>query len=152
SPEMAAAVASNAESLQLGGRQVFATALFTDIAGFTRISERLNPVETAAMLNSYFSEVMDAIFEKRGTLIKFIGDAVFALWGAPIDEPRHRQRAYEAARSIMNDVFRFNESSGFPALQTRIGLNSGPMLVGNLGAKRRFDFTAIGDSVNLASR
>jgi adenylate cyclase len=152
SPEMADEVSRSPEALELGGNLVDATALFTDIAGFTRISEGLTPGQTGRMLNSYFTEVMQAIFKKRGTLIKFIGDAVFALWGAPIKVSNHAQLAFEAAQSILTEVTNFNSSGRFPPLKTRIGLNSGQMLVGNLGALQRFDFTAIGDAVNLASR
>ncbi len=152
SPEMAREVAAKSGTLELGGELVTATALFTDIEGFTQLSEKMAPGETAAMLNSYFTEVMEAIFQKRGTLIKFIGDAVFALWGAPVKMEEHAQKAFEAAFAIMHEVERFNESGRFPRLHTRIGLNTGAMLVGNLGAAKRFDFTAIGDAVNLASR
>jgi adenylate cyclase len=104
------------------------------------------------MLNAYFTEVMDVIFNNKGTLIKFIGDAVFALWGAPIKIPDHARLSCETALIMQKEVQKFNRSKRFPALNTRIGINTGPMVVGNLGSSRRFDFTAIGDSVNLASR
>lgn len=152
SPEMAEAVARNPAALKLGGEKLEATALFTDIAGFTDIAEKLEAEEVARMLNSYFSEVMNEIFEQRGTLIKFIGDAVFALWGAPLRDPEHAHHALVAARAIQQEVARFNATGRFPPLHTRIGLHTGLMVVGNLGSSRRFDFTAIGDSVNLASR
>ena len=152
SPEMAREVALNPQALRLGGEKVEATALFSDIAGFTGIAESLPPEEVARMLNAYFTEVMNEIFENRGTLIKFIGDAVFALWGAPIKTPNHAQLACETALAIQRNIERFNASGRFPALHTRIGIHSGPMIVGNLGSARRFDFTAIGDTINLASR
>lgn len=152
SPEMAREVARNPAALKLGGEQVEATAMFTDIEGFTAIAERMRPDEVAQMLNAYFTEVMDAIFEQRGTLIKFIGDAVFALWGAPIKTPDHARLCCDAARAIETEIETFNASDRFPPLKTRFGIHTGPMVVGNLGSARRFDFTAIGDSVNLASR
>lgn len=152
SPEMAREVARNPKALKLGGEKVIATALFTDIEGFTEISETMPPEKVANMLNTYFTDITNAIFENRGTLIKFIGDAIFALWGAPIKTEEHARLACETAISIQREIDRFNSSGRFPPLKTRIGINTGPMVVGNLGSKRRFDFTAIGDSVNLASR
>lgn len=152
SPEMAEQMAKNPNALQLGGESVYATALFTDIAGFTDITEKMTAQDVSMMLNAYFTEVMEVIFKNQGTLIKFIGDAVFALFGAPIKLPDHAKRAVETALAMQKEVERFNASKRFPALNTRIGLNTGPMVAGNLGSKRRFDYTAIGDSVNLASR
>ncbi|MCO6430126.1 MAG: adenylate/guanylate cyclase domain-containing protein [Deltaproteobacteria bacterium] len=152
SPHMAENLAKSGEVLRLGGEKVEATALFTDIQGFTAVSEKLQAEEVASMLNAYFTQVMDAVFENQGTLIKFIGDAVFVLWGAPIKLSDHAERACRTALIIQREVKRFNESGRFPPLHTRIGINSGPMVVGNLGSAKRFDFTAVGDSVNLASR
>jgi adenylate cyclase len=152
SPATAREVARAPGALRLGGEQVVATALFTDIESFTEIAETMAPEAVARMLNAYFTEMMDAILDNDGTLIKFIGDAVFALWGAPIRRPDHTALACEAAIAIQRAIERFNAAAAFPPLRTRIGIHSGPMLVGNLGAARRFDFTAIGDTVNLASR
>lgn len=152
SPEMAHQMRNNPKALSLGGENVYATALFTDIAGFSEITEKMNASEVSTMLNAYFTEVMNEIFEKQGTLIKFIGDAVFALWGAPIKSADHAKLACQTAMAIQKSVARFNAAKRFPALHTRIGVNTGPMLVGNLGSERRFDYTAIGDAVNLASR
>lgn len=152
SPEMALRLARNPASPALGGKQIVATALFTDIADFTRIAERLSPAETAEMLNHYFTEILSAVFEHDGTVIKFIGDAVFALWGAPIEFQNHREKALAAGEALIAKVNHFNQQGRYPALTTRIGIHTGPMLVGNLGAAQRFDYTAIGDSVNLASR
>jgi len=152
SPEMAKQMRNNPTALSLGGESVYATALFSDIAGFSAITENMNPSDVSKMLNAYFTEVMDEIFENQGTLIKFIGDSVFALWGAPIKIADHAKRACETALVIQQGVEKFNASKRFPELNTRIGLHTGPMLVGNLGSARRFDYTGIGDSVNLASR
>ena len=152
SPHMARLVARNPAALHLGGQKVFATALFTDIAGFTSTSESMSAEAVTQMLNEYFTEVVDCVFAKEGTLIKFIGDAVFALWGAPVELELHAQAALEAGLAIQSRLQQAQSLKAYPSLFTRIGLHSGHMVVGNLGSRRRFDFTAIGDSVNLASR
>ncbi len=152
SPEMAKQMRANPKGLQLGGENVWATAMFTDIAGFTDITEHMIASQVSDMLNAYFTEVMEVVFKQQGTLIKFIGDAAFVLWGAPIKSPNHAQLAAQAALDIQRAIRAFNATQRFPALHTRVGVHTGQMVVGNLGSSRRFDYTAIGDSVNLASR
>ena len=152
SPEMAQQLTEGGAAATLGGAKLWASALFTDIEGFTNITEEMPAERVAAMLNAYFTEVMEVVFQNKGTLIKFIGDAVFVLWGAPVRIDNHAELAVLTALAIDKEVERFNSSGRFPTLKTRIGINTGPMVVGNLGSKRRFDYTAIGDSVNLASR
>lgn len=152
SPQMVQQLRRNPELLKLGGQEVIATALFTDIAGFTNMSERLGAMKVTQMLNAYFSEVSDVIMDEGGTVIKFIGDAVFAVWGAPVPTIDHADRASKAALKLQRAIENFNSRGKFPRLSTRIGLNTGSMMVGNLGSNRRFDFTAIGDAVNLAAR
>ncbi|MCI5064723.1 adenylate/guanylate cyclase domain-containing protein [bacterium] len=152
SPAMAKQVSQNPEALHLGGEVITATALFTDIADFTKISESMPAKEVVTMLNDYFTEIMEAIFETEGTLIKFIGDAVFALWGAPLPLDDHEERTLLTALAIRDAVQKFNQSGKYPELFTRMGVHCGPMVVGNLGSAKRFDYTAIGDSVNLAAR
>lgn len=152
SPDMVAQLQKDDAGTRLGGQKVWATALFTDIERFTEIAEELPPERAAEMLNDYFTEVMDVIFRNKGTLIKFIGDAVFVIWGAPVHMDNHAERALTAAKELLETVERFNAVKKYPHLRTRIGINTGPMVVGNLGSKKRFDYTAIGDSVNLASR
>ncbi|HXV76905.1 MAG TPA: adenylate/guanylate cyclase domain-containing protein [Candidatus Polarisedimenticolaceae bacterium] len=151
SPEMIRRIAENPEALSLGGEEVVATAVFTDIRGFTRIAERMGARETAAMLNRYFSEVTGRIFDTGGTLIKYIGDAVFAIWGAPVPFDDHATRACRAAIEIARAEQAPGDGAG-SELITRIGIHTGSMLVGNLGSAQRFDYTAIGDTVNLAAR
>jgi len=153
SPEMTRRIAASPDSLDLGGEEIVATALFTDLKGFTTIAESLSAHQTAALLNDYFSKVTRHIFEAEGTLIKYIGDAVFALWGAPLRMDDHATRACRAALELARDQ-RMGEAAGAGdgRLVTRIGVHTGPMVVGNLGSAQRFDYTAIGDAVNLASR
>jgi adenylate cyclase len=144
SPEAARQIAEDPSALNLGGQEIVATAMFTDIAGFTTVAESMSAQEVSAMLNRYFSEATGHVFETGGTLVKYIGDAVFAIWGAPVRQADHAARACRAARALS----RMNAEN----LKTRIGVHTGPMLVGNLGSAQRFDYTAIGDAVNLAAR
>jgi adenylate cyclase len=149
SPEMIRRIADNPDSLRLGGEEVQGTAVFTDIAGFTSIAEKMTAHDTASMLNDYFSAITGKIFETGGTLIKYIGDAVFAIWGAPLPLDDH------ATRACLTALDMGRQSSGDGAagrLVTRVGVHTGSMLVGNLGSSQRFDYTAIGDTVNLAAR
>ena len=153
SPEMTRRIAASPDSLDLGGEEIVATALFTDLKGFTTIAESLSAHQTAALLNDYFSKATRHIFEAEGTLIKYIGDAVFAIWGAPLRVDDHATRACRAALELARDreIGRAAGREGVDLL-TRIGVHTGPMVVGNLGSAQRFDYTAIGDAVNLASR
>jgi len=152
-PEMIRRIAEDPDAVNLGGQEIVGTAVFTDIKGFTSIAEGMSAEATAAMLNAYFSDATRHVFDAGGTLIKFIGDAVFAIWGAPIPREDHATQACLAALALA----RAQEADGTDArpvarLVTRIGVHTGPMLVGNLGSAQRFDYTAIGDAVNLASR
>lgn len=151
SPEMIRRIAESPDSLRLGGEEIVGTAVFTDIAGFTSISEKMTAPETASMLNDYFSETTRRIFDTGGTLIKFIGDAVFAIWGAPVSMDDHATQACRAAVSMGRSRERLGDRAA-GRLVTRIGIHTGPMLVGNLGSSQRFDYTAIGDTINLAAR
>lgn len=152
SPDMVPRLQEEDNALKLGGEKMWLTAVFTDIADFTSITEEMPAEKTSEMLNAYFTEVMDVVFANQGTLLKFIGDAIFAIWGAPIKIPNHAEMGIRTALAIQKGVEKFNASQRFPPLHTRVGVHTGPMLVGNLGSKKRFDYTAIGDSVNLASR
>ena len=152
SPDMVPKLSQDSGALKLGGEKMWLTAVFTDIADFTSITEDMPAERTSEMLNAYFTEVMEVVFKNQGTLLKFIGDAIFAIWGAPIKIQNHAELALQTAIAINREVERFNSTQRFPPLKTRVGVHTGPMLVGNLGSVKRFDYTAIGDSVNLASR
>jgi adenylate cyclase len=146
---MADRIANSEFSLALGGKEVEVTVLFTDLESFTKMSESLPPSEVSQILTTYFNQTTRAILEQDGTIIKYIGDAVMAVWGAPLEEPRHAQRAVLAAWGMSQAGKR--EVAG-RKLRTRIGVNSGLVLAGNLGSDFRFDYTLIGDTVNFASR
>lgn len=149
SPQMADRIADSDFDLKPGGKLVDVTVIFTDLESFTTISENLDPAEVSEILTSYFGQTTKCILENKGTIIKYIGDAVFAAWGAPIDEPQHAMRAAETAcdlRCLSELVV------GGKTLRTRVGIHSGRVLAGNLGSSYRFDYTMIGDAVNFASR
>jgi adenylate cyclase len=152
SPDMIDLVTANPESLDLGGEEIDATAVMTDLQGFTALAENMTPREAVALLNTYFTEITASVFETGGTLIKFIGDAVFAIWGAPVRIEDHATRACLAAIAMAKVGSRPGTDARIRGLVTRIAVHTGPMVVGNLGSTQRFDYTAIGDSVNLVSR
>ena len=149
SPQMADKIANSDFDLRPGGEIVEATVIFTDLESFTTLSEDLDPAEVSAILIAYFEQTTRCILENKGTIIKYIGDAVMAAWGAPIEEPAHAMRAAEAAcdlRALIEIEVRGKR------LRTRVGVNSGKVLAGNLGSSFRFDYTMIGDTTNFASR
>jgi adenylate cyclase len=149
SPQMADKIADSDFDLKPGGKAAEVTVIFTDLENFTTISENLDPAETAEILTSYFGQTTKCILENKGTIIKYIGDAVFAAWGAPIEDPKHAMTAVETAcdlRCLSELVVRGK------TLRTRVGIHSGKVLAGNLGSSYRFDYTMIGDPVNFASR
>ncbi len=149
SPQMADRIADSDFDLTPGGKVVEVTVVFTDLEGFTAMSENLDPSELSEILTSYFGLTTKCILENNGTIIKYIGDAVFAAWGAPIVEPNHAVRAAEAACDLRS--LSEMEVSG-KTLRTRVGIHTGKVLAGNLGSTYRFDYTMIGDAVNFAAR
>ena len=155
SPDVIERIIDNPKLLRLGGEQREITSLFSDVAGFTAISEALSPGELVSLLNEYLGEMTAIILSTGGTLDKYEGDAIIAFWNAPLDQPDHALRACRAALSCQKRLAElrtsFTGKIGRP-LVARIGLNSGPAVVGNMGSSRRFDYTAMGDTVNLASR
>ncbi|MBN1274077.1 MAG: adenylate/guanylate cyclase domain-containing protein [Candidatus Aminicenantes bacterium] len=141
--------------LSLGGEEREITSFFSDIAGFTSISEALSPQELVHFLNIYLTEMTETILSYEGMVDKYEGDAIIAFWNAPLDQENHALRACRAALECQKklEVLRPEIKDRFGVdVFTRIGLNSGPAVVGNMGSRRRFDYTAIGDTVNLASR
>jgi adenylate cyclase len=136
-------------------RKTDVTVLFSDIRGFTTISESLDAQELADLLNSYLTEMTRIIFQHRGTLDKYIGDAVMAIWGAPFDEPNHADRCCLGAVHMLTRLAELQtdwRAKGKPILDIGIGINTGVASVGNMGSSLRYGYTAIGDAVNLASR
>ncbi len=143
------------EKLQLGGERRQVTLFFSDLAGFTTISERLSAETVVGLLNDYLSAMTEIILDEEGTVDKFEGDAIMAFWGAPLDQPDQAARACRAALRQQAALAELNlrfAGLNLPPLSMRIGLNTGDAIVGNLGSVKRFDYTVIGDTVNLASR
>jgi adenylate cyclase len=137
--------------LKLGGEKKVLTVLFSDIRGFTNFSEKYPPEEVVSYLNEYFTEMTEIIFEENGTLDKFIGDAIMVIYGAPVYFPDHAERAVRTAIKMQKKIKELQNYWKEP-LRVGIGINTGEMVVGNMGSKNRWDYTVIGDSVNLASR
>jgi class 3 adenylate cyclase/CHASE2 domain-containing sensor protein len=141
------------EKLELGGEDKEITVLFSDIRGFTTLSERLTPQELVAHLNEYLSAMTEIIFQYEGTLDKYVGDEIMAFWNAPIEQENHAELACQAALDQMNKLHSLNSS--WPEdrkLNIGIGLNTGIMTVGNMGSTSRMDYTLMGDNVNLGAR
>lgn len=141
--------------LKLGGDKKYATAFFSDIKDFTTYSEKLSPEALITQLNEYLSEMTDIVLEYGGYLDKYEGDAVVAVFGVPVDQTDHAERACMAAldmQKVLVDLRKKWSAEKRPAFEARIGLNTGEMIAGNIGGKNRFDYTVIGDPVNLASR
>ena len=154
-PQLAARIADSPEALKLGGDKRAVVVLFSDIRGFTALSETMKPDEMATLLTEYFTEMVECVFRHGGTLDKFIGDAVMAQWGAPIGSLDDPDRAMAAALEMMVELKKLNQKwadEGRPALQIGIGLNYGEAFAGNIGSERRLEYTVIGDTVNTASR
>ena len=143
------------EKLKLGGERRRVTLFFSDLAGFTTLSEHLDPETVVGLLNDYLSRMTEIILEEAGTVDKFEGDAIMAFWGAPLDQEDQEILACRAALRQAAALQELNEqfaARGLPTLGLRMGLHTGEAIVGNLGSQKRFDYTVIGDTVNLASR
>ena len=155
SPEIVDEIVAHPESLRLGGDRRELTLLFTDLAGFTSISEKLSAEAVAQLLNRHLTEMTAIVMRHGGTVDKFIGDAVMAFWGAPIADADQSLHAVEAAIEMQRAIADMRAklaAAGSPALHMRIGLHRGECIVGNMGSIDRFAYTAVGDCVNLASR
>ncbi|MBA4396529.1 MAG: adenylate/guanylate cyclase domain-containing protein [Syntrophus sp. (in: bacteria)] len=141
--------------LKLGGDKKDLSVLFSDIRGFTTISEKLTPEELVHLLNEYLTAMTDIVFKYDGLLDKYMGDAIMAVYGAPLDQPDHRLRACRTALDMLDALKELQKKwsdEGRPVLNIGVGVNSGDMVVGNMGSQMRFDYTVMGDSVNLGSR
>jgi class 3 adenylate cyclase len=141
--------------LRLGGEKREVSVLFFDVAGFTTLAESMAPEELVALCNAYLDALIEAIFRHGGTFDKFIGDAVMAFWGAPITQPDHAARACRAALDMQAALRKFTQSHPDPRVQElrgRIGVNTGVAILGNLGSSQVMNYTAMGDTVNVASR
>ncbi|MBN2199605.1 MAG: adenylate/guanylate cyclase domain-containing protein [Candidatus Aminicenantes bacterium] len=155
SPQVIEGILEDPSRLRLGGERRTVSSFFSDVRGFTSISEKLSPEELVRLLNAYLSEMTDIILDLGGTLDKYEGDAVIAFWNAPLEQEDHALRACRAALRCQARLAElrpfFREKCGCD-LAMRIGLNSGEAVVGNMGSRSRFDYTAMGDAINLAAR
>jgi class 3 adenylate cyclase/CHASE2 domain-containing sensor protein len=141
--------------LRLGGEERDVTVMFADLSGFTALSGKVGPTELMAVTNSYLGIIVAAVEATGGYIDKFIGDAVMGIWGAPAPEPDHAALAARAALKAVADVMRAKaqaDAAGRPGYAVKIGLNSGRAVVGNVGAERRYNYTAVGETVNIAAR
>jgi adenylate cyclase len=155
SPKIVEAITKNPDLLKLGGEEREMTVFFSDLAGFTTISESMKPAELVKVLNEYLTEMSNIIFYHGGVVDKYIGDAIMAFWNAPINQPNHAVLACHTALDQLkklSDLQRRFAERKLPMIDCRIGINTGHMVVGNMGSHNRFDYTVMGDSVNLASR
>jgi adenylate cyclase len=155
SPQTAEYVLAHPEKCHLGGEQVVATVLFSDIRGFTAMAEKLTPTEVVARLNEYFQAMTDIVFRYDSAVDKYMGDALMALFGIPVPHPDHPRRAVAAAidmQTALRELQAQGQAQGLPLIDIGIGIHTGAMVVGNIGSQERQDFTVIGDAVNLASR
>jgi adenylate cyclase len=154
-PEVVNEILKNPQLLRLGGERRELTILFSDIRGFTTLSETLEPEILVGLLHDFLNPMSEIIVTHGGTIDKYIGDAIMALFGAPLDRPDHPVLACRAALEMIATLQVLNrkwQAQGRPPLKIGVGINTGPVAVGNMGSERLFDYTAIGDNVNLASR
>jgi adenylate cyclase len=154
-PELVEEMSRNPESYSMDGRKAELTVLFSDIRGFTTISEGLGPDELTRLMNEYLSAMTEVVRKNRGTLDKYIGDAIMAFWGAPVSDPQHARQAVltamqmQAALPAVNKAF---AAKGWPEVKIGVGVNTGEMTVGDMGSSVRKAYTVMGDAVNLGSR
>lgn len=155
SPEIVNRISREGFGLQLGGEKKQLTVLFSDIRDFTYFSERFDSQQIVAFLNHYLSSMSEVIFKHQGTIDKFIGDAIMAIFGAPVPQQNHAEKACLVAIGMIENLDAVNTENmrlGFPKVSIGIGINTGDMTIGNIGSNRRFDYTVIGDAVNLGAR
>ena len=155
SPNLAERLASGSAAVDLGGQRREVTSLFTDVTGFTSLVEDLDPAPLTEVLNQYLAEMTDVVFAHEGTVAKIVGDAIHVLFGAPGDQPDHAARGVACALALdaCGESFRARwQKKGVALGATRIGVHTGPAIVGNFGGGRFFDYTAYGDTINTAAR
>lgn len=155
SPEVINQMLEHPEKMQLGGVRRELTVLFSDVRGFTTISESLSPERLCELMNDYFTPMTSLILRSGGVLDKYIGDAIMAFWGAPVPLPHHADSAAQVALDMLRALDKVKQdfkNKQFPPIEIGIGLNTGPMSVGNMGSNERFTYTVMGDAVNLGSR
>ncbi|WP_456402633.1 CHASE2 domain-containing protein [Persephonella sp.] len=155
SPDIVEQIVKNPEKLGLGGEEKEITVLFADIRNFTAITEKLNSHEIAKLLNIYFDGMTEVVLKNKGLLDKYIGDAVMAVFNAPINLPDHPDKGCETALEMIKKLSNINKKlkkENLPQINIGIGINTGSAVIGNLGSSIRFEYTAVGDTVNLASR
>lgn len=143
------------ENYSMAGRKAELTVLFSDVRGFTTISEGLEPDELAKLMNMYLGAMTVVVRKHRGTLDKYIGDAIMAFWGAPVDDPEHARNAVLTGLEMNHALQALNTellALGWPELKIGVGVNTGPMTVGDMGSPVRQSYTVMGDAVNLGSR
>ena len=155
SPQMCAEILENPSLLQLGGERRKVTILFADIKGFTALSEKMEPEKVVEVLNVFFTEMVELVFQHQGTLDKFLGDALMADFGVPVEVPQAASQAVACAlamQAAMDEVNALNHADGLPHLEMGIAVSTGTVVVGNIGSDKRMDFTVVGDVVNVAAR
>jgi adenylate cyclase len=148
-------VIQNIDNLGLGGKKSTVTVLFSDIRGFTSMSEKMSANQVSELLNEYFSEMEPIITKYNGIINKFIGDAIMAVFGEPIQDDNHPQNAVKCGIEMLDKVQELHTKwiqEGKPLIEIGIGINTGEVFVGNIGSAKRMEYTVIGDTVNLASR
>lgn len=154
-PELVDEMAQDPGAYSLAGENREMTVLFSDVRGFTTISEGLGPTQLTELMNDFLTPMTKVIHAHRGTIDKYIGDAIMAFWGAPLADPQHAHRAVQAAMDMVAQLHALEEhfkAKGWPSIQIGIGVNTGDMTVGNMGSEFRLAYTVMGDAVNLGSR
>jgi adenylate cyclase len=152
SPQMCAEILENPSLLQLGGERRKVTILFADIKGFTALSEKMEPEKVVEVLNTFFTEMVELVFQHQGTLDKFLGDALMVDFGVPVEIPRTEFNAVACALAMHRRLGEMRAAGLTPIQGIRIGINTGEAIVGNIGSDKRMDFTVVGDVVNVAAR
>jgi adenylate cyclase len=150
-----AEILNNPSKVKLGGEEREATILFSDVRGFTTFSESMTPTELVTFLNRYLSRMTNVIIANKGVIDKYIGDAIMAFWGAPLPSTIHARESIVAATEMsdaLNILNEENKNLGIQEVHIGIGLHTGPVVAGNMGSEHRFDYTVMGDTVNLSSR